>query len=172
MPGRSGLVPAPDTFVAGEASAVLQRDSNGSRRCRWTGPQRLSEAGLQGRPTLVQNVETLAHIGLIARFGAAWFRTVGTARDPGTRLIVVTGDVPAATVLEVPGTSRLDDVLRAAQADPDTLSAVLVGGYHGHWAAPSGAWLSAAGPARQTDPARRRGPLRFGAAPLRAGGHR
>ena len=147
--GKVRLVPAPDTFVAGEASAVLNAIRTGTAM-PVDRTQRLSETGLHGRPTLVHNVETLAHIGLIARFGAAWFRTVGTARDPGTRLISVSGDVPAATVLEVPGDVPVEDVLRAAQAEPDTLSAVLAGGYHGQWAAPSGARLSAAGPERQT----------------------
>ena len=53
--------------------------------------RRLSEAGLDGRPTLVHNVETLAQLALVARFGAAWFRSVGHPSDPGTRLVTVTG---------------------------------------------------------------------------------
>jgi NADH:ubiquinone oxidoreductase subunit F (NADH-binding) len=111
---------------------------------------RRPETGLHGRPTLVHNVETLAHIGLIARFGADWFRSAGTARDPGTRLISVSGEVAAATVLEVPGDAPVEDILRVAGTEPASLSAVLAGGYHGQWTGPSGANLSASGPEPQT----------------------
>jgi len=142
---------AEESFLSGEASAVVNALHTGSAvpvdRVR-----RLSEDGLKGRPTLVQNVETLAHIGLIARFGAQWFRSAGTPHDPGTRLVSVSGDVPAERVLEIAGGARLDDVLREAGADPASLSAVLVGGFHGRWVAPAGRRLSAADPSMQAVP--------------------
>jgi NADH:ubiquinone oxidoreductase subunit F (NADH-binding) len=143
------IVHAPDTFVAGEASAVVNAFGTGTA-LPLDRTRRLTETGLHGRPTLVHNVETLAHIGLIARFGADWFRSAGTGRDPGTRLISVSGDVAAATVLEVPGDAPVEDILRAAGTEPASLSAVLAGGYHGQWTGPSGANLSASGPEPQT----------------------
>ncbi|GAA4168799.1 NADH-ubiquinone oxidoreductase-F iron-sulfur binding region domain-containing protein [Gryllotalpicola koreensis] len=126
------IVAAADTFLSGQASAVVNAIETG-RPVPRDAVGRLSASGLRGRPTLLHNVETLAHIGLIARYGAAWFRAAGTTTDPGTRLVTVAGDVPQPQVLEVHGGARIDAVLAAAGAEPDRISAVLVGGYHGAW---------------------------------------
>ena len=87
---RLRVVTATDRFVAGEASAVVHWIERGipTPTAR---PPRLSDRGLAGRPTLVQNVETLAHLALIGRYGAAWFRALGTADEPGTMLVTITG---------------------------------------------------------------------------------
>ena len=62
-----------------------------------------------GGPTLVQNVELLAHVAMISRFGGQWFRSVGTAESPGTMLVTVTGRWPEPLILEAPlGTSFKD----------------------------------------------------------------
>ncbi|RFA20613.1 NADH-ubiquinone oxidoreductase-F iron-sulfur binding region domain-containing protein [Subtercola boreus] len=126
------LVTAPDAFVAGEATAVANAIERGVSVPR-DHVVHLSESGVRKRPTLVQNVETLAQLALIARFGADWFRSVGTSDEPGTRLVTVTGDVPAPQVLEVAGGTALVHLLAAAGAGPGELRAVLVGGYHGGW---------------------------------------
>ena len=81
----------------------------------------------------MQNVETLADLALIGRFGAEWFRTAGTPDDPGTTLVTLSGAVEKPGVCEVPLGSRLGDVLRVAGADCADLSGVLVGGYFGAW---------------------------------------
>jgi NADH:ubiquinone oxidoreductase subunit F (NADH-binding) len=123
---------AADSFISGEASAVVSALA-GRAPVPQDRPVRLTEAGLGGRPTLLHNVETLAQIALVARFGATWFRSLGTASDPGTRLVTVGSDGRASTVLEIAGGTRLGDVLRFTGIDPGSLSAVLVGGYHGAW---------------------------------------
>jgi NADH:ubiquinone oxidoreductase subunit F (NADH-binding) len=126
------VVEAADSFIAGEASAVVNAiGKNDPRPSDRT--VRLTESGLRGRPTVVQNVETLAHLALIARFGGAWFRSIGASEQPGTRLITVTGDVPRTGVFEVPTDATLSDVLRSVGLDTRTASAALVGGYHGAW---------------------------------------
>ena len=97
---RLSVVPAADAFVAGEATAVVHWLEN--RVPKPTSRQRrLSERGLHGRPTLVQNVETLAHLALITRYGAAWFRAVGTRREPGSMLVTLAGAVRVPGVYEV-----------------------------------------------------------------------
>jgi NADH:ubiquinone oxidoreductase subunit F (NADH-binding) len=129
---RVNLVEAPKSFISGEASAVVNAIENGvalpTDRIR-----RLSEFGLRGRPTLLQNVETLAQIALIARFGPAWFRSVGTPEDPGSRLVTVSGDVPMQGVLEAAGGTTIRAIVQACGAEPSGLSAVLLGGYHSAW---------------------------------------
>ncbi|MFQ4149413.1 NADH-ubiquinone oxidoreductase-F iron-sulfur binding region domain-containing protein [Arthrobacter sp. LAPM80] len=138
------VVEAPETFIAGEASAVVNSITNGialpldKRR-------RLSESGVKGRPTLVLNVETLAHVALIARHGAGWFRTAGSDRDPGTRLVSVSGH-GAEQVLEVEGDASLFGILASSGVDLSEVGAVLVGGYHGQWVRPLGYRLSPSGP--------------------------
>ena len=143
---RIRVVQAPDTFISGESSAVVNMIANGTA-VPTDQRRRLSESGLNGRPTLVVNVETLAQVALIARYGAQWFRQAGTAADPGTRLVSVSGPAPVRdVVLEVPGGVQLTAVLREAGMDPGNLSAVLVGGYHGRWVRPAAHALSPAGP--------------------------
>ncbi|MDE8667416.1 NADH-ubiquinone oxidoreductase-F iron-sulfur binding region domain-containing protein [Pseudarthrobacter sp. H3Y2-7] len=147
---RIETVAAPATFIAGEASAVVNRIATGSA-LPVDQRRRLSEAGLNGRPTLVINVETLAQVALIGRYGARWFREAGTSSDPGTRLVSVSGPPPVQdVVLEVPGGASLVDVLAAAGMEPASVSAVLVGGYHGRWIRPGPYQLSPGGPAGQT----------------------
>ncbi|UZJ26459.1 NADH-quinone oxidoreductase subunit F [Rhodococcus antarcticus] len=129
---RVTLTEAPDTFISGEESAVVRALAGGPAvpHDRTT---RITRRGLGGAPTLVQNVETLAHLALAARHGAAWFRTVGPTDDPGTRLVTLSGDVAHPGVLEVASGTNLAALLRDAGTDPTTVRAVLVGGYHGAW---------------------------------------
>jgi NADH:ubiquinone oxidoreductase subunit F (NADH-binding) len=126
------LETAPRRYVAGEESALVHW-LGGGRATPTFVPPRPYERGLRGRPTLVNNVETLAHLALIARFGAAWYRSLGTAEDPGTALVTLTGDVPRPGVYELPRGFPLVDLLQAAGPAGPAPQAVLVGGYAGTW---------------------------------------
>ncbi|HEY4314059.1 MAG TPA: NADH-ubiquinone oxidoreductase-F iron-sulfur binding region domain-containing protein, partial [Actinomycetes bacterium] len=124
---RVQVVEASDRFVAGEESAVVDVIEGGPGLPRST-PPRVFEQGVDGRPTLVQNVETLAHVALVARYGADWFRGVGTADEPGSLLTTV-ADAGGSWVAEVAHGTPLGSVVDLS----DDVQAVLVGGYHGTW---------------------------------------
>lgn len=120
-----------DRFVAGEASAVVNAIER-ARAIPRDHAVRLTVSGVGRRPTLVLNVETLAHIALVLRFGAEWFRSMGTPDDPGTRLFTVARP-DGRVVVEAAGGTPLEAVLRAGGVDPASVRAVLVGGFHGTW---------------------------------------
>jgi NADH:ubiquinone oxidoreductase subunit F (NADH-binding) len=129
---RLRVVTATDRFVAGEASAVVHWIERGipTPTAR---PPRLSDRGLAGRPTLVQNVETLAHLALIGRHGAAWFRALGTADEPGTMLVTILGAVREPSVTEIAIGTPVGEVLQLAGGAAAPLQALLLGGYFGGW---------------------------------------
>ncbi len=127
------VLASPGTFVAGESSAVVGALEGGAAiPSRRTVPVAVCGAG--GQPTVVGNVETHAHLALIARFGAAWFAEAGSAQCPGSSLVTLGGDVAApGLVAEVlapmPAAQLLYELGGVATAPP----AVLVGGYSGRW---------------------------------------
>ena len=125
---------APDPFIAGEATAVVSAISGGPAIPR-DRTKRLSDGGLNGRPTLVHNVETLAHLALISRFGSAWFRGVGAGSAPGSRLITLSGNAAGPRVYEIPTGVRLTEILLSTGIELPSVRAALVGGYHGTWLA-------------------------------------
>ncbi|GAB2538510.1 NADH-ubiquinone oxidoreductase-F iron-sulfur binding region domain-containing protein [Nocardia heshunensis] len=141
------VVTAADTFIAGEKSAVVNALAGRAPRPS-DQPVSLSQTGLNGRPTLVQNVETLAQIALIARHGPGWFRSIGATEEPGTVLISLSG-TRIGGVFEVPTGIGLSELIAGAGGtDPARVRAVLVGGWHGSWIsglAVAGARLSSRG---------------------------
>jgi NADH:ubiquinone oxidoreductase subunit F (NADH-binding) len=118
---------APPGFISGEETAVAAAiDGRPARPADKL--MRLPSKGV-----LVQNVETLAHIALIARYGPAWFREAGTPGEPGTFLATVSGAVAAPGVVEAGYATPLGQLLAAAGGPVAPLRAVLIGGYHGGW---------------------------------------
>jgi NADH:ubiquinone oxidoreductase subunit F (NADH-binding) len=123
---------APDRYVAGEETALVHW-LNGGEAKPTTTPPRPFEKGVRGRPTLVDNVETLANVALIARYGADWFRTIGPKSEPGSLLLTVSGHVTTPGVLEVASGSSFHEILSHVGGRIDETEAFLVGGYFGAW---------------------------------------
>jgi NADH:ubiquinone oxidoreductase subunit F (NADH-binding) len=126
------LADSPGGFVSGEETAVVNL-LNGRQPKPTFKPPLPFERGVGGAPTLVQNVETLAHAALIARRGARWFREVGTAEEPGSALISLSGAVQRPGVYEVALGSPLTSLLAEAGGLTAEPQAFLVGGYFGAW---------------------------------------
>ena len=126
------VVAVPDAFVAGEETALVNAVSGGPPRPTAT-PPRPFERGIGGRPTLVQNVETLAQLALIVRRGPDWFREIGTRDEPGSALVTLSGAVGLPGVYEVPLGTPLRELIAEAGGTTTTPRAVLVGGYFGSW---------------------------------------
>ena len=124
-------MPAPARFIAGQETALASRVSGGLALPTFS-PPRVFESGVDGRPTLVQNVETLAHMALIARYGPDWFRSAGTRDEPGTMLCTLRQADGSASVAEVPLGTPISHLLSLGKARPGPL-AILAGGYHGAW---------------------------------------
>ncbi|MFL5737360.1 MAG: NADH-ubiquinone oxidoreductase-F iron-sulfur binding region domain-containing protein [Actinomycetota bacterium] len=129
---RLRVIDVPPTYVAGEERALVNL-ANGGRAIPPSGTSRPFERGVGNRPTLVQNVETLAHLALIRAMGADWFRALGHPDAPGTMLVSVSGPVADPGVFEVPTGERLVEVIRGAGGATEEIRAILVGGYAGTW---------------------------------------
>jgi NADH:ubiquinone oxidoreductase subunit F (NADH-binding) len=126
------LVELPARYVASEESALVNFLNTGEARPTYR-PPRPFERGVRGRPTLVDNVETLANVALIARYSSSWFRALGTSAAPGTMLATVGGAVGTPGVREIPLGTTVSAALGAAGGVVEPVGAVLVGGFGGNW---------------------------------------
>jgi len=133
------MVTGPYRYVSGEETAVVARVSGRQAKPRVV-PPRPFQHGVRGSPTLVHNVETLAHVALIARFGSAWFRSKGTATSPGTALFSVSGAVRAPQVLEAAFDETVGNIVERAGGTSSEPQAVLTGGYFGRWVPADRIW--------------------------------
>ena len=115
----------PDRYVASEETALVNFVNTGVALP--TFGTRPFEQGIGRRPTLVNNVETLANLALIARHGTEWFRALGDPDEPGTLLLTVTHE-GVRRVLEVPTGTALGGLVSL-----EHVRAILVGGYFGTW---------------------------------------
>jgi len=121
----------PHHYVSSEETSLVHWLNGGEARPVST-PRRPFERGVGKRPTLVDNVETLAHVALISRYGARWFREAGNGDVTGTMLTTVTGAVRHPGVYEVEAGAPVGDILSLAGVDAAS-EAILIGGYFGTW---------------------------------------
>jgi len=92
-------------FVCGEETALMT-SIEGKRGMPRPRPPFPAVAGLWQKPSVLNNVETLANVGQIILHGADWFASIGTERSKGTKVFALTGDVNNVGLVEVPmGTS-------------------------------------------------------------------
>ena len=132
------IVGIPGRYVSSEQTAIVQFLGGGPAKPTFT-PPRLDERGLRGRPTLENNVETLAHLALIARYGDRWFRGIGLPSATGSSLVTVSGDVARPGVYEIELGTPIGAVIMMAGGSQRP-QAILVGGYFGGWMPPEHAW--------------------------------
>ena len=137
-PGSTG-VPSPSSRRPTPSSPARNRLSSDVSRADRALPRDrtvlTSLSGVHGRPTLVNNVETLAHVALIARYGPEWFRSVGDPADTRNHAGHPVGSV-ASRRARHGGPDRNATPRGAGPRGIDDLSdvrAVLIGGYHGSW---------------------------------------
>jgi NADH:ubiquinone oxidoreductase subunit F (NADH-binding) len=126
------LHPVSSRYVAGQESALIDLLDGGGGLPRFTPPMPF-ERGVARRPTLVANVETLAHVALIARHGADWFRELGTPAEPGSMLATIGGPLAHPGVYELETGTPLRALVQAAGGLTHEPRAALIGGYGGVW---------------------------------------
>ncbi len=132
---RISVKVGPEHYVSGEASAVVRMLGGHDAKPSFN-RKPAALFGVSGRPTLVQNVETLAHLALVARFGDEWFKTAGSARRPGSTLVTLAGGVcDPGVVLEVMAPVPIRELLISSAGVSNPPPGLLLGGYGG------GTWL-------------------------------
>jgi bidirectional [NiFe] hydrogenase diaphorase subunit len=120
-------------YVCGEETALL-RSIEGKRGMPSPRPPYPAQAGLQGAPTLINNVETLAALPAILREGGAWYAAMGTESSRGTKVFALSGAVCHTGLLEVPMGIQLRTVVETMGGgvpDGGAVKAVQTGGPSG-----------------------------------------
>jgi NADH:ubiquinone oxidoreductase subunit F (NADH-binding)/(2Fe-2S) ferredoxin/Pyruvate/2-oxoacid:ferredoxin oxidoreductase delta subunit len=97
-------------FVCGEETALMQ-SIEGNRGMPQPKPPYPSESGLWGKPTAINNVETLANIPVILLKGSAWFASIGTPTSKGTKVFALTGKINNSGLVEVPMGTTLREIV-------------------------------------------------------------
>jgi NADH:ubiquinone oxidoreductase subunit F (NADH-binding) len=123
------LVTAPPRYVAGQEMAAIARVEGKAAKPRFTPPYPFAQ-GVMGRPTLVQNVETLARVAMLAR----------GLDVSGRMLVTVCGAVEKSGVIDVEVGTSIGDIVEIAGGPAHPARAILVGGYFGSWLDASSGW--------------------------------
>jgi NADH:ubiquinone oxidoreductase subunit F (NADH-binding) len=108
---------APTTYVAGEETAAIDSIDGGEGKPRKKPPYP-GTAGVAGKPTTVNNVETLAHVPAIVRNGAAWYAAIGTEGSKGTMLFTLDDRVHNPGVYELPFGASFREVIYGCGGGP------------------------------------------------------
>ena len=127
--GLVSAASAPTRYVAGAEAAAVHLINDGLATPTTTPPYPF-ERGVDGAPTLVHNVETLAHVAVLARIGSI----------PNTVLLTLAGAVARPGVVEVGDGTSIGEAIARAGGPVQPTRAVLVGGYFGRWMSPDVAW--------------------------------
>ena len=120
-------------FVCGEGSA-LTASIEGNRGMPRVKPPRTVDHGLWAKPTVLNNVETFANVPGIVLNGAAWYRSIGTEKSPGTKTFALTGNVVNTGLVEVPMGTTLREIIfdiGGGIKDGKKFKAVQIGGPSG-----------------------------------------
>lgn len=120
-------------FVCGEETALMA-SIEGERGMPRPKPPFPAKSGLWGKPTLINNVETFANVPPIIANGAAWFKSRGTIKSPGTKTFALTGQVANTGLIEVPMGITLRQIvfeIGGGLRDGKVFKAVQIGGPSG-----------------------------------------
>ncbi|MEC9488105.1 MAG: NADH-quinone oxidoreductase subunit NuoF [Halanaerobium sp.] len=97
-------------YVCGEETALIE-SMEGDRGEPRVKPPFPGQAGLWGKPTVVNNVETLANVPVILEKGPEWFKGLGTEQTPGTKVFTLTGNINNEGLIEVPMGITLREII-------------------------------------------------------------
>ncbi len=97
-------------YVCGEETALLE-SLEGKRGIPRIRPPYPTTVGYRNKPTLVNNVETLANVPWIIQNGASWFRSMGTQRSPGTKVYTILGDINVTGLVETPMGTTMREII-------------------------------------------------------------
>jgi len=121
------------SYLCGEETALLNSIEGRKGRPRLKPPYP-TQQGLWGKPTLINNVETLTNIPQILKNGAEWYRSLGTSDSHGTKLISLSGDIQKRGLVEVPFGITFREIIEQYGGGPKpgrTIKAVNIGGASG-----------------------------------------
>jgi NADH-quinone oxidoreductase subunit F len=107
---RLSVVPSSGLYIGGEETAVIASVEGGFPFPRRKPPFPV-EQGVHGAPTVINNIETLAHVSHILRHGAAWYRDLGIGNADGTKLYSLSGDVLRPGLYELPMGTTLEELV-------------------------------------------------------------
>ena len=99
-----------DSLVSGEET-VLIRSIEGNQPMPYLRTVDPATSGIEGYPTLVNNLETLACVSAIFQNSAEWYAGIGTEQSPGTKIITISGDAEHKYTVEVPFGTKLENVV-------------------------------------------------------------